>query len=275
MRTIRVLMFIVLSFTMTCAWADVLPLPWGGKRPQRPEERSWENKNLRENPPDQKGVGSQPAERALTKAADIRVSLAAANVQVRIKKMAAAPGAGGKTARLVAQVMGEFDLVCAAAPKEGTDLDVVFPLAYEDESIPAPVRFAVAIDGKPVADVKTDTWSVTDENNRQRTQRGYAWRLTGLKGEQKRRIAVQYSFVLPQKEGKANFVYFLRSGARWDGPIGREVVNVTADQGLRLEVISPVALKPKHRSDTSLTWIITNAKPAEDIRLIIVPTAQP
>lgn len=274
MRTIRFLLFILLTFTMTGAWADVLPLPWG-KRPQRPQERTWEERNLRVLPPDQKGPSPQPSERPQTKAADTRVSLAAANVQVRIKKMEAAPGAGEKISRLVAQVTGEFDLVCAVAPKEGTDLDVGLPIAYEDESPAAPVRFAVAIEGKPVAEVKTDTWSVTDENNRPRTQWGYAWRLTGLKGEQKRRIAVQYSFVLPQKEGKANFVYFLRSGARWDGPIGREVVNVTADQGLRLEVISPVVLKPSLRSDTSLTWIITNAKPAEDIRLSIVPGAQP
>ena len=152
---------------------------------------------------------------------------------------------------------------------------MVLPIAYEEEKPAAPVRFAVVIDGKPATDVKADTWSVTDENHKPRTQWGYAWRLTGLKGQQKRRIAVQYSFVLPQKEGKANFVYFLRSGAHWDGPIGREVVNVTADPGLRLEVVSPVALKPEQQSDTALTWIIANAKPAEDIRLNIVPGAQP
>jgi hypothetical protein len=274
MRTIRFLLLILLSFTITCAWADIMPLPWG-KRPQRPQERTWEERNLREHPPDQPGPGSPPSQGPQTKAADTRVSLVAANVQVRIHKMAAAPGAGEKIARLLAQVTGEFDLVCAAAPKEGKDLDVILPIAYEDENPAAPVGFTVAIDGKPAAEVKTDTWSVTDENNKPRTQWGYAWRLTGLKGQQKRRIAVKYSLVLPQKEGKANFVYFLRSGARWDGPIGREVVKVTADPGLRLEVMSPVALKPEQRSDTSLTWIITNAKPAEDIRLSIVPGAQP
>ena len=274
MRTARFLLFILLSFTVTCAWADIMPVPWG-KRPQRPQERTWEERNLRGHPPDQEGPGSPPSKGPQTKAADTRVSMVAANVQVRIHKMEAAPGAGGKISQLLAQVTVEFDLVCAAAPKEGEDLDVILPIAYEDENPAAPVRFAVAIDGKPASDVKTDTWSVMDESNKARIQWGYAWRLTGLKGQQKRRIAVQYAFVLPQKEGKANFVYFLRSGARWDGPIGREVVNVTADPGLRLEVISPVALKPEQRSDTSLTWIITNAKPAEDIRLSIAPSAQP
>jgi hypothetical protein len=260
MRTIRFLLFLLLSFTLTGAWADVLPRP-RGEKPPRP--RDWQGPS----PPTP--VGPQ------TTVKETRVSMAAANVQVRIKKEAAAPGAGEKTSRLVAQVTGEFDLVCSAGPQEGKDLDVVFPIAYEGERPAAPVSFAVTIDGKPGTNVKTDTWSVTDENKRPRTQWGYAWRLTGLKDGQKRRIAVEYSFVLPQKKGKAQFIYFLRSGALWDGPIGREVVNVTADKGLRMEVLSPAAFKPEQRSDTALTWRITNAKPAEDIRLTIVPSAQP
>lgn len=201
--------------------------------------------------------------------------MAAANVQIRIKKMEAAPGAGEKIARLLAYVTGEFDMVCSAVPNESKDMDLALPIGYEDERPPAPVRFAVAIDGKPAADVKTATWPVTDENGRPRIQWGYTWRLTGLQDGQKRRIVVEYSMVLPQNEGKADFIYFLRSGALWDGPVGREIVKVTADKGLRLEVLSPTVLKPEKSSETSLTWRITNAKPAEDIRLIIVPGANP
>ena len=206
-------------------------------------------------------------------ASEVGVALAAANVQIRIKKEAAT-GTGEKISRPVAFVKGEFDLVCSAVP-QGKDLEVFFPLAYEDEGPPVTLRFTVAIDGKPVAEVKKDNLPVMDENNRPRTLSGYAWRLTGLKGGAKRRIAVQYAIVLPQKEGKAQFIYFLRSGARWDGPIGKEVVNITADPGLRLEVPGPVALQPEQRSDTALTWKITNAKPAEDVRLDVVPGAQP
>jgi hypothetical protein len=274
MRTARFLLFILLSFTVTCAWADIMPVPWG-KRPQRPQERAWEAQNLPGHPPDQKGPGSPPAKGPQTKAAENRVSMMAAEVRVRIHKMAAAPGAGKGKGRLLAEVTGEFDMVCAAAPEEGGNLDVLLPIGYEDERPATPVKFALTIDGRPVAAVKTDTWPATDENQKPRTQWGYAWTLTGLKGGQKRRITVQYSLVLPQKEGKANFTYFLRSGARWEGPIGQEVVNVTADQGLRMEVLSPTVLQPEKRSDTSLTWRITNAKPAEDIRLIIVSGAKP
>jgi hypothetical protein len=166
-------------------------------------------------------------------------------------------------------------LKCSAAPQKAEDLDLVFPLIYMGESSPQPVRLAVSIDGKRAANVRTDTWPATDEAGRVVRQWGYAWRLPGLKSGQKRRIAVQYSLVLPQSEGKANFIYILRSGAKWDGPIGEEVVNVTAEKGLRMEILTPTALKPEHRTDTSLTWRITNAKPAEDIRLVIVSGAKP
>jgi hypothetical protein len=274
MRIIRLLLFILLSFTVTGAWADILPIPWGG-RPPGPRGPDWEERNQVKHPPDQKGPESPIAERPQTVATEARVSMAAANVQVRIKKMDAAPGTGEKLSQLLADVTGEFDMVCSAAPKENNNLDVAFPIGYEDERPAAPVRFAVAIDGKPAADLKTAAWSVADENNRPRTQWGYAWRLTGLEAGQKRRIVVQYSIVLPQKAGKAEFIYFLRSGARWDGPIGREIVNVTADKGLRMEVLSPILLKPEKISDTALTWRITNAKPAEDIKLTILPAAKP
>jgi hypothetical protein len=196
--------------------------------------------------------------------------MAAANVQVHISS-----GGAQNEASLIADVKSEFDMECSAAPQEGKDLDLVFPIYYTDEAAPKRHSFTVTVDGKPAADVKTSTWSVKDEKNKRRTQWGYAWRLFGLKGGQKRRIAVEYSLVLPQNEGKARFIYILRSGASWDGPIGQEVVSVTAENGLRMEILTPVALKPEQRTDTSLTWRITNAKPAEDIRLIIVPEAKP
>jgi hypothetical protein len=202
----------------------------------------------------------------------VKASMADADVQVHIRSdQARRPG---KEAPLSADVQSEFDIVCSAAPEGGKDLDLVFPIYYTDEAAPRRRGFSVTIDGKPAAAVKKATWSATDENNKPRTQSGYMWRLLGLKGGQKRRIAVRYSLVLPQDEGKAHFTYVLRSGAYWDGPIGQEVVNVSADKGLRMEVLTPVELKPEQRTDTSLTWRITKAKPAEDIRLVIVPDAK-
>jgi hypothetical protein len=42
-----------------------------------------------------------------------------------------------------------------------------------------------------------------------------------------------------------------------------------------MEILSPTSLTPEQGSDTSITWTITNAKPAEDIRLAIVSGAKP
>jgi hypothetical protein len=277
MRTIRYLLLILLSLTVTCSWADIIPIP-GGPRPSGPRNPNWPPKpgeNLLGNPMDWKGPGAPTSGNPPVTASEPGVALEAASVQIRIKKMKAATETGEKIPRLAAYVKGEFDLAGSAVPPEGKDLGVFFPLAYEDEGPPVTLRFAVAIDGKPAAEVKKADVSVTDENNRPRTLVGYAWRLTGLHGGEKRRIAVQYAIVLPQKEGKTQFIYFLRSGARWDGPIGKEVVNITADRGLRLEVLSPAALQPLRRSNTSLTWRITNAKPDEDIKLSIVTDTKP
>ncbi len=257
MRTMKFLLFILLSFTMTYAWADMLPRPAPRPLPHPPPP---------EPTPEPRDVIILAYPEA---ASQIGVSMASAYVKVRIRKEKAQPRVSEKTSLLVADVSGEFDIVCSAAPQGGKDLDVVFPIEYEDESLPTPVRFDVAVDGKRASHVERDTWSVTDEHNRLRTQRGYAWRLQGIKGGQKRRISVRYSIVLPQNQGKADFIYFLRSGASWDGPIGREVVNILVDKGLQMEVLSPTSLIPEQRSDTSITWRITNAKPAEDIRLAI------
>jgi len=271
MRTMKFLLFIFLSFTMTYAWADLLPRP----APRPPVPRPAPEPAPESAPESAFGPGDRTTVAYPEAASAIGVSMASADVKVRIRKEKAQRKDSEKTSMLVADVSGEFDLVCSAAPEGGEDLNVVFPIEYEDESQPTSVRFDVAVDGKRASHVERDTWSVTDEHNRPRIQRGYAWRLSGLKGGQKRRISVRYSIVLPQNQGKADFIYFLRSGASWDGPIGREVVNVTADKGLRMEILSPTSLTPEQGSDTSITWTITNAKPAEDIRLAIVSGAKP
>jgi hypothetical protein len=196
--------------------------------------------------------------------------MAAANVQVRIMHMFMAVTGGGGRGSLFAHVTGEFDMECSAAPKEGKDLDMVFPIAYTGEKAFEPEGFSVEIDGKAAGDVKKDSWSVTDEKNQPRTQWGYAWRVPGFVGGQKRKIIVRYSLKLPESEGRAQFIYFLRSGAAWDGPIGRETVTVNPEKGLQIEVLTPAAIKPVKSSDGSLTWRIEHSKPAEDIRLDIM-----
>ncbi len=241
MRIVRVVLFIVLCFTMTCAWAD---------------------------------IGPRPSKRTFVIKPHAKVSMENANVQVNIRRGLAQRGE--REAQLIAEVSGEFDMKCSAVAEEDKNIDLVFPLYYSDEGDPPASRnFSAGIDGKPAEDVKAATWLLTDENNRLRTQDGYTWRLLGLKSGQTRRLTVQYRLILPQDHGKAPFIYFLRTGASWDGPIGKEVVEVTAEKGLHMEVLTPVALEPEQKTDSSLRWTITNAKPAEDIRLDIVLDAKP
>ena len=229
MRTIRFLLLILLCLTVICAKADIIPM--GGLPGHHPQPPNWLEKQVEKGLPGGEGSGAQK----------VGVTLVAANVQVNIKKMKAASGTPQEIPRLAAYIKGEFDLVGSAVHQGGKDLDVFFPLAYEDEGPLQTLRFTVTVDGKPAEDVKKDKVPVTDENQRPRTLVGYGWRLTGLKDGEKRRIVAECAMVLPQKEGKAQFLYFLRSGALWDGPIGREVVEVAAARGLRLEVPGPRA----------------------------------
>ena len=216
MRTIRFLLLLLLSLTVTCTWADIIPIPGAGtlwapksdRRRYRRRKTCWETRwpgkvlgpRLRES------AGYPLGSRGHTgggQRADTH------------KENGSRRGTGEKIPRLVALVKGEFDLVCSAVP-QGKDLEVFFPLAYEDEGPPETLRFAVAIDGKPAADVKKDNVPVTDENQRPRTLSGYGWRLTGLKGGEKRRIVVAVCHG-PATEGRQGAVHLLPALGR---PLG-------------------------------------------------------
>jgi hypothetical protein len=63
--------------------------------------------------------------------------------------------------------------------------------------------------------------------------------------------------------------YVLRTGALWDGPIGRATVTMTAPDGGGLLGGDPMP----ETSDGSLTWTMTNFKPTRDIDATYVPAA--
>lgn len=241
MRSAKVFFLIWLCLSLTQAWADLLPSPHIGGR---------QITVYRQQP---QAVG---------------VSMAAAQVKVRIKKSGAA---GVKTPALTAEVDAGFDMLGAKAVESGKEIDVLFPVAFVQKGHPRDATFAVEVDGKAVTDLKKRTWTVSGKHGNLIEVWGYGWRLPGLKTGQKLRVLVRYSLVLQQYEGEAPFTYFLRSGAQWDGPIGSETVNVKTDKGLGVKVLSPVALKPAESAGDSLTWKIIDQKPAEDITLEISP----
>ncbi len=250
MRSVKSLLLIWLCFSVTHAWADILPFP-----AHRPDPATLYKEHYLNYPEDNRTVG---------------VSMAAADVKVRIKKMsAAAAGSFG------ADVVADFDMVGTSALKNGENINVFFPVDLEKNRPPVTPSFSAVVEGKPAADLQERSWTTDDEHSKQTSLWGFAWRIPAMKTGQKLHVSVRYSIVLPQAGGKPQFTYFLRSGARWDGPIGRETVNVETEKGLRLGVLSPVALKPAASSTNSLTWEIINAKPAEDIRLEVSPEEKP
>ena len=254
MRSARFFLLILLCFSTTYAFADLLPFP-GARRPLPPDERALERHSNR----DGKSIVAGP----LT-----GVSMASAQVKVHVRKAQDQAGGGDKTAPLVADVSADFDMLGVPAPDGGKGIDVIFPVGFDDGKPRSKASFHAEVDGKPVANLIEGSWSI-DELRGVLTLWGYSWRLSSIMPGRKLRVSVRYSIALPQEAGKAQFSYFLRTGARWDGPIGREAVDIQADKGLRLRVLTPVGLKPARRSSDFLAWEIINAKPTEDIRLEI------
>jgi hypothetical protein len=119
--------------------------------------------------------------------------------------------------------------------------------------------------------LKKRFWTAADEHGNPVVLWGYGWRVPRIKPGQRQRISVHYTIDLSQYGGRSRFTYFLRSGAQWDGPLGRETVTVATDKGLRTQVLSPVVLKPVESSTDSITWEISDAKPDEDIEIEISP----
>ncbi len=136
MRPIRFLLFVLLSFTVTCAWADIAPRPPGPRRPWKPPPLEKSDTLKGGAVQAQKSTAPQSSVGPQAQGSDTRVSMAAAKVQVRIRNMEAAPGTGEKGMGLLADVTGEFDMECLAAPEEGEDLQIVFPIAYAGEKPP-------------------------------------------------------------------------------------------------------------------------------------------
>jgi hypothetical protein len=68
------------------------------------------------------------------------------------------------------------------------------------------------------------------------------------------------------------FSYILRSGAAWSGPIGREEIELLADDGIDLSRSIFSGPRPVKTTANRLLWKIVNQKPTEDL-LIAIPAA--
>ncbi len=172
-----------------------------------------------------------------------------------------------------------------------------FPLYYQNGlSVPFTQAFSIAVDGKKVDPLsanapRPNVWDTLDDQGRHRKQTGYFWMTPIAKG-QTRLINVNYSILIPYEKvdekaaiahksngkiaskPKAQFTYFLRSGASWSGPLWRETVHVVAGKGLKMKVESPNDIKAKIEKPQKIVWDLKMADPKEDIRIDILPDAK-
>jgi len=231
------------------------------------------------------------------------ISMESAKVEVRLTKLAGqqAKSCGKRCSGIRADVDAVFIMRRSDNPIENSGIGgMCFPLYYAfGPSLPKVLGFNVKDDGAELSARRGD-WTITDEHKRRQKEDGYIWHATIAPGRASR-FDIHYSLLLPYGEmdektgflpndkgdlvynekahyiddNKAHFIYFLRSGATWNGPIGKETVHIVADKGLHLEAVTPKNKGPKIISDNEITWEIVNIKPDEDIRVNVWPDKKP
>jgi hypothetical protein len=129
------------------------------------------------------------------------------------------------------------------------------------------MNFKVTVNGK-VTECRQSLCKVFDNADKERFRAEYCW-ITDIKTPSTATINVHYRLQLSESNGQANFVYFLRCGALWVGPIHKEVVTVLVPKNLKVKINSPISYKPKAQGDDKIVWEILDAKPTEDIELVV------
>jgi hypothetical protein len=183
-----------------------------------------------------------------------------------------------KSGSIQADVDGKFDMLFTDKRRQNDSrkilLKVDFPISFVDDQQPQPTNFVTAIDENPVTNVNESQWCVfLPDGNTAENVIGYVWRCEAdtMKDPTLHHFAVHYTLNLTKDRGQSPFIYFLRTGAKWDGPIGKEVVKVVIQKGLKANIVSPTGYKPKSQTDDAIVWELVNAKPTEDIQLLIQP----
>jgi hypothetical protein len=175
------------------------------------------------------------------------ISMEDAKVEVHLTKLKGdrTNSCGKRCSGIRADVDAVFIMRRSADIIENSGISgMCFPLYYDfGSSLPKVLGFGVKDDGAELTSLVPGDWTITDEQNRRQRQVGYIWR-AGIAAGQVSRFDVHYSLLLPYGEmdektgfvpdekgrlvynekgkyvddGKAHFIYFLRSGATWSGP---------------------------------------------------------
>jgi hypothetical protein len=197
------------------------------------------------------------------------------NADVLVKITAA----GSNTVQ--AEVDAKFDMLFKERmyPGDGRKflLTVDFPISFLDDKQPQPTNFSTTIDGKPVTNIYENTgYAFLPDGNTTRQVVGYVWRYYSDIEDKPvlRHFTVHYTLNLKNEGGQSSFIYFLRTGAMWDGPIHKEVVKVVIQNGLKAKILSPTGYKPKIQTLDTMVWEILDEDPTEDIQLVFSAVAK-
>ncbi len=199
------------------------------------------------------------------------VRMVGADVKINLKPHVVRRWLFRKETRVLADVVCTFDMSCLAARVTPTTFLMGFPLYLANETAPKVVGFSVDINGEEPSKIKRTSWRLPGTKGESMVCHGYAWPTSVWRGR-KQHVSVHYSIILP-KDGKTNtFKYFLRSGAEWSGTLGKEIVSITADDALDINIVTPEHVRPMSRSDHEIVWEIVDTEPTEDICLQIAVT---
>lgn len=259
MRVMRIVLLFLALFTVQRYVRCDIAYPQRKPHPVPQTQPAPQSRPIPQRRPSPGSRPSQPQPQTTPKSDnDPRVAMANANVQVNLTR---------RENTVIAEVYCKFIMQCSNATGFADVIDTTFPVNYKKQ--PGSMSFfRASVNGK-LANTVPLAWASTDEKHYSQITEGYRWSMP-VYGERQTLVIVHYARVLPLVNRQASFMYVLRSGATWYGPIGQERVHVVVGKGLHLAMAGSYHLKPVRKTTREINWLLVRAKPKEDIHLIIL-----
>jgi len=213
-----------------------------------------------------------PAEHALLRLADVSIQFSPA-VDADLAEASRACGQiEERPGRrwVVADVSCEFEIARVGSNARRVGFWIGFPIRSLEDPVSYVSRFLVETDGNQGPVTKPmPNYTVTTPAEPEPTTVTYEGRYWFAVLRDVLPIRVTYRLLLPVDDGQAFFRYVLRSGGKWSAPLGKEIVTVAAVAPLKVQPLEASTLEPIRRANGSFRWTLLNARPAEDIKLLV------
>lgn len=188
----------------------------------------------------------------------------AAEVQVQIAKPKSLWRALGGGKEVCATVTSRFKLVRDSSDPISGEPQFGFPV-HSGRLFGAKIEsFKVTMNGKQIESVRQNPLWLDRPDGSRDILEGFRWAYAPG-NERTLDVAVSYRLILPGGDGAKIFEYILRSGALWAGPIGKETVRITAEDGLLMTIDPEMVPAPARKSSSELVWELNSVEPQKDI----------